>query len=72
MRLKSKKGFLLVDALITVFITSLLCVTCYSTYDLIVNYEDGYISYQEDSNEKLESIYNSLFICEECKVNESD
>ena len=72
MHLLSNKGFLLVDSLITVFITSLLCVMCYSIYQSIVAYDDGYRTYQEESNENLEYIYNSLWQCQECIIDESD
>ena len=72
MQPSSKKGFLLIDSLITVFVTSLLCVMCYAMYQNIVNYDEGYMEYQERSNSNLEYIYNNLFYCEECEIDESD
>lgn len=68
----NKKGFLLVDSLITVFITSLLCVACYSIYHSIILYEEGYINYQNRSNENLEYVFNNMQSCEGCKIDESD
>lgn len=68
----TKKGFLLLDSLITVFITSVVCVGCYSIYQSIVNYDEGYNQYQFKSNNKLVNIYNSLYECEPCIIDESD
>ena len=72
MQLSNKKGFLLVDSLITVFVTSVVCIMCYMIFNSIVNYDDGYIEYQNRSNENLEYIYNNLYYCEECEIDESD
>ena len=72
MRLSSKKGFLLVDSLISVFITSLVCATCYAVFYNIVNYEEGYTNYQARSNDNLENIYNNLYQCEACIIDEFD
>lgn len=72
MQLLNKKGFLLIDSLITVFVTSLVCVMCYALYQSLIKYDDGYIKYQEDSNERLEHIYHNLWHCEECEIDESD
>ena len=72
MRLLNRKGFLLIDSLICVMITSLLCVSCYSIYKAIDNYENAYIEYQTRSNNDLEDIYNSLKECETCELDESD
>ena len=68
----NNKGFLLTDSLITVLITSLVCVTCYCLYQSMVNYDKGYMEYQEKSNANLEYIYGNLWICEECEIDESD
>lgn len=68
----NKKGFLLIDSLITVFVTSLVCAACFSIFNLIDNYEKGYLEYQERSNENLEYIFNNMWECEGCIVNESD
>lgn len=72
MRLSTKKGFLLVDSLITVFITCLLCTMCYTIFHSIVIHEKSYLEYQNESNLALEHIYSSLWFCEECKIDESD
>lgn len=68
----SKKGFLLIDSLITVFITSLVCVACYTIFNSITNYEEGYLEYQNRSNSNLEYIYANMWECEACYIDESD
>ena len=72
MQQQNKKGFLLIDALISVFITSVVCSLCYSTYKAIINYEEGYFKYQEQSNTSLEKIYISVYECEACIIDESN
>lgn len=72
MQLSNNKGFLLVDSLICVFVTSMVCATCYAVFFNITNYEKGYIDYQERSNENIENIYDQLHNCEVCEINESD
>lgn len=72
MQLKSRKGFLLVDALITVFVTSLVCIMCYAIYESMLNYEDGYNEYQTKINDDLLDIYQNTYECEACIIDESD
>lgn len=62
----------MIDSLITVFVTSLVCVTCYSIYQSIINYYEGYFEYQNKSNSNLEYIYDNMWQCEACKIDESD
>ena len=67
------KGFLLVDSLITIFISALVCSLCYSIYMLNDKYVQGYKDYQEKSNERLQEILVNLNECETCEViDESD
>lgn len=68
----NKKGFLLIDSLITVFITSLVCVACYSIYHSIINYKEGYVDYQSRSNNNLEYIFTNMWECEACEIDEFD
>lgn len=68
----NKKGFILLDSLICVLITSLLCVTCYSLFLSANNYDDGYIEYIDKSNSNIEQIFNEINECEACTVHESD
>lgn len=68
----NKKGFLLIDSLLTVFIVSSICLLCFSIYKLIGKYEEGYMNYQSISNDEYENIFNNLPICEVCIVDESD
>lgn len=72
MQHRSKKGFLLVDAMISVFITSVVCSLCYLTYNAIANYDEGYFRYQEKSNYSLEKIFNNTYECEACILDESN
>ncbi len=69
----NKKGFLLIDSLITVFIVTIVCFLCYSMYHVILNYKQGYINFQENSNINLEKIYSNSYECEVCEIiDESD
>ena len=68
----NKKGFLLIDSLIVVFITSILCFMCYQIYLSITNYENGYQDYQNNTNEYYKELYNELPKCEACTINEFD
>lgn len=70
--LHSNKGFLLLDALICVFVTASMCSLCFAIYKSIVNYDDGYYENAEKSNIRYESIYNGLNYCEACVIDESD
>lgn len=62
------KGFLLIDSLITVFVTSLVCILCYSIFKADLNYQEGYANYQAESNDRLVSIFKDLNNCETCEV----
>ena len=68
----NKRGFLLIDSIINVFIVSLMCALCLGIYQAIVTYENGYISYQTNSNERLITIFNMICECEACIIDESD
>lgn len=72
MRHLNKKGFVLLDSLICVLITSILCLTCYSLFISINNYDDGYKEYIQQSNENLQETYNSIGECEACTIDESN
>lgn len=64
------KGFLLLDSLVTVFVVSAICVLCLSLFKAIDNYEQGYISYQEISNNNLEIILSNTYTSEGCYIDE--
>lgn len=66
----NKKGFLLVDALITIFIVSAMSLLCVAVFKSINEYEEGYLSYKEETNAKLQNLYNSLGVCEKCVIEE--
>lgn len=68
----SRKGFLLIDSIINVFIVSLMCSLVLGIYEAISTYEDGYHSYLENSNQRLIEIYGMLGSCEACLIDESD
>lgn len=72
MQVLNKKGFLLIDSLVTVFVTSLVCVTCYSIFHSIERYEEGYTQYQTRSNINLEYTLKNMWQCQECELDESD
>lgn len=72
MQKQNKKGFLLLDSLISVFVTCLVCGACYSIYNLMLKYDEGYVEYQKQSNENLEEIYWNISDCEECIIDESN
>ena len=54
----SNEGFFLLDALLSVFILSCLCILCFTIYGLMERYE--------------EEIFGSLNECEGCSVDEYD
>ena len=66
----NKKGFLLVDSLITIFIVSAMSILCITIFKSINNYKEGYQSYKEETNERLNNLYNSLGVCERCVIQE--
>ena len=48
----SNEGFFLLDALLSVFILSCLCILCFTIYGLMERYEEGYQNYQYRSNSR--------------------
>ena len=68
----NKKGFILSDALVNVLIVSLLCALCFSIFRLIDKNEEVYNCYLETSNEKYDTLFGSLEICEICVVEETE
>lgn len=66
----NKNGFLLLDSLVSVVIVSSLCFLCASTYQNVINYYEGYNSYQEKIKEEYEDIYSILGECEKCIIEE--
>lgn len=66
----NKKGFLLVDSLITIFIVSTMALLCIAIFESINNYKEGYQNYKEETNERLNNLYNSLGACERCIIEE--
>lgn len=68
----TNKGFILLDALLAVFILTYICLICFSIFKSIDTYNSSYMKYQENSNEHYERIFNSIPICEPCIIDESD
>lgn len=64
------RGFILLDSLMTVFIVSCICILCFSVYQSIENYIEGYRMYQDMSNQRYEDIYLSFNDCEVCVIDE--
>ena len=69
---RSDSGFFLIDALLSVFICSCICILCFSIYNIIDRYLKGYQDYQERSNLSYERIFGGLKDCEACTIDESD
>lgn len=68
----NNKGFLLIDSLVNTLIVSLICMLCLLTYNAINHYEEGYIKYQNTSNEKYDLLYMNLSDCQKCEVETDD
>lgn len=68
----SNKGFIMVDALLCVFIVICMCGLCFSIYKAIDRYEQGYIDYLSRSQSDIEDILIYLPYCEACAIDESD
>lgn len=66
----NKKGFLLIDSLIAVFIVCIVAVLCLSVFKSINNFDEGYISYKVEINDELLLIYANLGECEKCLIEE--
>ena len=64
------KGFLLVDSLISILVVSSIAIVCVSVYSSLVNYENGYLLYKDETNSRLEAIYSEMGECEKCVIEE--
>lgn len=67
-----KKGFLLVDSLVSVLIVCSLSLLCFSIYKSITKQEEVYANYIEKDNSFYISLYSNLDYCEACTIHESD
>lgn len=61
------RGFILIDALVAVFLLTAICFLCFSASEMIMKYEEGYRRYQELSDLHYEEIFRSLEGCEACR-----
>lgn len=68
LRLMKNKGFLMIDALLCVFISCLISLLCCSLFFLNESYLVSYDDYQKEINEEYELIYQSLGECGECLI----
>ena len=68
----NKKGFLLLDSLVCVVIVVSLCTFVLGTYQNIHSYYDGYDKYQREIAESYSEIYDKLYECEKCEIEEED
>lgn len=66
------KGYMMVDALICVLISVYISCMCIDVYRSIDNYDKGYISYIEESDDYYSQVYMSLDDCEPCSIDEYD
>ena len=62
------RGFLMIDALLCVFISCLISLLCYSLFFLNSSYLVSYDEYQEEINGEYELIFQNLGECEECFI----
>ena len=69
---RSNSGFFLIDALLSVFICSCICILCFSICNIIDRYLKGYDDYQKRSNLSYEIIFSELGECEACTSYEPD
>ncbi|MBR2788407.1 MAG: hypothetical protein IKD94_04520 [Erysipelotrichaceae bacterium] len=69
---RSNSGFFLIDALLSVFICSCICILCFSIYNIIDRYVQGLKEYQTRTNLDYEIIFSSLGGCEGCSSDEPD
>ena len=67
----NNKGFLLLDSLVSVFVVGVICLLCFSIFNLIDKYEVGHNRYIAESNERLMIILNETYECESCLIDES-
>ena len=68
----NNRGFLLGDALINVFVVSLLCLLCFSIYRAIGNDEEIFQAYIERTNERYERMYSDMENCVPCVMPKED
>lgn len=68
----NKRGFLLLDALLNVFVVSIIVSLCLYVYEAINYAQSGFNDYLANENDSYEQIFNSLSECEACFINESD
>ena len=64
----NKKGFLLVDSLISVLIVSSTAIMSFGVFRNVKNYYEGYDNYQKEVAENYESIFSELTKCEKCVI----
>ncbi|MDO4197737.1 MAG: hypothetical protein Q4D13_01945 [Erysipelotrichaceae bacterium] len=68
----NKKGFLLLDSLLCVFIGVNMCLLCFSIYRIINSDIDVNRRYNERENDFYYELFNSFEYCERCVINEPD
>ena len=66
------RGFILIDSLLSVFIVACICMLCFSIYQAIDKYSQGYELYRKTATEMYERILNGLPECEACRIDEPD
>lgn len=47
-----------------------MALLCIAIFESINNYKEGYQNYKEETNERLNNLYNSLGACERCIIEE--
>lgn len=64
----NKRGFILLDALVGVFIVCILSSITINVFFSYKNYKEGYANYKEDINERYEDIFRIQKGCERCLI----
>lgn len=72
MHLSDNRGFLLIDALISILITTSICILCMSIFSILINYSDSLDNYLMKDNDYYLNLFNHTAICEGCINHESD
>lgn len=66
--LMNNKGFLLIDALINVFIVILLSIIGIAIFNQFGNYYKAYEKYNNEANLDYDFLFNNIKECEDCQI----
>ena len=66
----NKRGFLLVDSLVSLFVVSSVCLLCVNIFYLLDKYYDGYSNYLDKDNEFYDDLFSFGLDCTVCVVSD--